>query len=312
MNTLSTILTAGFKRCNLHRQTSTRLKRPWISLDRGVSQAEIIITMPLYPKLEIADPRELLEIEGFEDAYRNRCQAAKINHVKFLGPGDSFSFVCRRLNTCCRNFYDAERINLDPYDVYRLSRFKKMSTGKFIEKYASMILDKETHLPMVLLKYQGEEGKNKCHFLRSYGCSVYKDRPLRCRLYPLGKISSKDKSYFMLVNNCPCGDCGDGKNWSVADWIDESECRPYFEFQRLTIDILEDYDREVYETLPEDVKLRFGVMLFDLDAMIAELPSGQKPKNERELRDHLSRRIDEFLASYGCLKRSKSEAAAPV
>ncbi|MEE9552654.1 MAG: YkgJ family cysteine cluster protein [candidate division Zixibacteria bacterium] len=260
-------------------------------------------------KMKIGDPLDLREIDGFEEAYKQRCGDNNINHVKFLGPDDTFSFACKKLNTCCRDFSYADRINLDPYDIYRLSRKKKLSTTKFIEKYAELMLDKDNCIPIATLTCQGTEGRNKCHFSRSYGCSVYNDRPLRCRLYPLGKISNKEKSYFMLINNCPCGDMVCDTEWTVNSWLSESECDPYIEYQQFMTELLEDCDLEKYKSLSGIAKIEFGKTIYDLDSFAAKLPTELAPKNEQELMMRLSEWVREFMLAHGCLKAAPEKIA---
>lgn len=268
--------------------------------------------MDLSSKVKVGDPRDLRKINGFEEAFKRRCETNNINHVKFLGPDDTFGFACKKLNTCCRNFIDSERITMDPYDVFRLSRDRKLSTGKILEKYAILTLDLETHIPIALLLYRGTEGRNKCHFLRSYGCSVYKNRPLRCRLYPLGKISSKEKSYFMLINNCPCGGSVCENKWTVNSWLAESECDPYIEYQQFLTELFEDCDLEIFKSLPDNVKMEFGKTIYDLDSFIAKLPSDLKLKNEREIMIRLSEWAREFMMARGCLKTVSEIIAIPA
>ncbi len=268
--------------------------------------------MDLSSNVKIGDPRDLRKIDGFEEAYKRRCEANNINHVEFLGPDDTFSFACKKLNTCCRNFTDSERITLDPYDVFRLSRDRKISTGKFLEKYAVLTLDSETLIPVAILSYRGTEGRNKCHFLRSYGCTVYKNRPLRCRLYPLGKISSKEKSYFMLINNCPCGDMVCENKWTVNSWLAESECDSYIEYQHFLTELFEDRDLEKFKSLPNEVKMEFGKTIYDLDSFVANLPSDLKPKNEREMMIRLSEWVREFMMARGFLKTVPEMISIPA
>jgi len=258
--------------------------------------------MPNSIVFKMDDPAELKAIAGFHEAYRSHCSASKINHVKFLGPEDRFSFTCQRTNTCCRNFSDGERIILDPYDVLRLSRKKGITTGKFMSKYATLTLDNETHIPIALLNYSGREHKNKCHFLRSYGCSVYQDRPLRCRLYPLGRLSSRDKTFYMLINNCPCGDKLSSNEWTVSDWLSESECKSYLEFENVSNGILEDCDMEIYKALSPEIKLEFGRMLYDIDRLINSFDRETHPTGNQEIMTCLKRWAEEFLAANGCLK----------
>ncbi len=251
--------------------------------------------------MKIGDPKELEKTKGFARAYRERCIKNNINHIGFLGYGDTFNFTCRRSNACCRDFKEGERIILDPYDLYRLSRNRRMSTGRFLKQYADLRLDHETHIPIALLKYQGKESHNKCSFLRSYGCLVYEDRPLRCRLYPLGRISDRGVSYFNLVNNCRCGDVGNGRSWTIRGWAEESKAEPYLEFQGFLNDLYENMDRPKFKALTKQVKLQFGNALFDIDSFIRNIPPKSRPSDEKGIMRSISEWGQDFLIAQGCL-----------
>lgn len=251
--------------------------------------------------MNIGDPKELVKTKDFARAYENGCKNNNINHVNFLGDGDKFSFTCQRTNICCKNFTEQERIILDPYDVYRLSQNRKTSTRKFLELYADPILDHETHIPIALLRYQGEEYRNKCNFLRSFGCAVYEDRPLRCRLYPLGIISDRGVSYFNLIDNCPCEDDATNGTWTVRGWVAESKAERHIEFQSLLNDLYQNMNRSKYSALSKQVKMQFGYTIFDMDSFISSMPSESDRSYEERLMTDMGRWARDFLIARLCL-----------
>lgn len=258
--------------------------------------------------MNIGDPKELVRTRDFARAYEKRCQNNNINHVRFLGDGDIFNFTCQRTNTCCRNFTERERIILDPYDVYRLSRNRRASTGRFLELYSDLRLDHETHIPIASLKYKGEESCNKCSFLRSYGCAVYEDRPLRCRLSPLGMISDRGISYFNLIDNCPRENDENSRSWTVRGWIEDSKAGRYIEFQNLLNDLYQNMNRSKYSALSEQVKLQFGYTIFDIDSFISSmLPESDRLNEGRVMRD-IGRWARGFLIAHSCLDRDYDRA----
>ncbi len=251
--------------------------------------------------MKIGNPEDLKNIDGFHQAFNARCQADNLNFQKFIGPDDKFQFSCQRTNVCCKNFTDGERIILEPYDVYRLSRSRKISTSAFLERYSELTIDSETHLPIALLTYKGEERRNKCHFLRSFGCGVYKDRPLRCRLYPLGRINNNNQSYFMLINNCPCGDSPCGKEWSVQSWVDDSEAEDYLDNQNILHSIYYMINKDAYRLLPLETKTLFGRGLYDIDSFLRRLPAEDRPESDIEIMGKLKNWAEDFIANNGCL-----------
>ncbi len=250
----------------------------------------------------VGDPKDLYKIDGFEQEYFENCRKSRINHKGFIGPQDKFSFTCERTNVCCKNFSDEDRIVLEPYDILRLSRKLRISTGKFISDYADLSLDRNTQLPIALLGFQGTDSRNKCIFLRSYGCSVYEDRPLRCRLYPLGRLFDKGKSYYILINNCPCGDTKGDSSWTAREWIESSDAEDFLEYQEYIAEVFSYVNLDIYRRLDEDQKISLGRTLHDIDAFVASIPEKSRSKDDKEIMISLKYWATGFFMERGCLK----------
>ena len=87
-----------------------------------------------------------------------------------------FSYKCNACNRCCHD----KLIPVNPYEIARLAARLGISTTETIARYTSnggSALD----FP-----------DGKCVFLTESGCSVHADRPLVCRLYPLGRVAQAD------------------------------------------------------------------------------------------------------------------------
>src|SRR5215203_1022133 len=86
---------------------------------------------------------------------------------------EAFGYECRRCLRCCHD----KRIQVNPYEIARLARRLGTTTttfsAAFTQQGAGTALD------------QTEGGA--CVFLGPEGCTVHPDRPLVCRLYPLGR-----------------------------------------------------------------------------------------------------------------------------
>lgn len=91
---------------------------------------------------------------------------------KGLNRQTRFAFTCNQCLSCCRN----KKIQINPYEIARLAHHKRMSTEDFVSCY--------THTGGTLLNWN-EDGT--CVFLGPQRCGVHPDRPLVCRLYPLGR-----------------------------------------------------------------------------------------------------------------------------
>ncbi len=88
-----------------------------------------------------------------------------------------FSYECGRCSRCCYH----KGISLNPYEVLRLARNQGLTTTAFVRRY--------TDTAGTQLK-QRKDGA--CVFMTADGCGVHTDRPLVCRIYPLGRHIAPD------------------------------------------------------------------------------------------------------------------------
>ena len=125
---------------------------------------------------------------------------------------DAFGYVCGRCNRCCHH----KRIQVNPYEVARLARARGQSAAEFRE---TSIVDG------VYLK-QAEAGA--CAFLGPQGCTVHADRPLVCRLYPLGRHIRQDGQVrFSLLAGHPQSAGGFDGSGTVADYVAAQGAEPF-------------------------------------------------------------------------------------
>jgi hypothetical protein len=78
--------------------------------------------------------------------------------AKDLKPQSRFRFACQCCGECCRRDVD---IILNPYDIFRATRYLKITTTKFFSRYATQYIGPDSGIPpmkvsdFVLIK-QGE------------------------------------------------------------------------------------------------------------------------------------------------------------
>ena len=84
----------------------------------------------------------------------------------------AFSYACHACSRCCHD----KIIHVNPYEVGRLAQNLNLSTTEVLSRYTTANGDNFK---------QTEQGA--CVFLTGQGCGVHADRPLVCRLYPLGR-----------------------------------------------------------------------------------------------------------------------------
>jgi Fe-S-cluster containining protein len=129
-----------------------------------------------------------------------------------------FSFKCQICSSCCYN----KIIRVSPYEALRLARNLGLTTPEFYEIC--------TEGGSAVLRIKPDAG---CIFLTAKGCSVHPDRPLVCRLYPLGQIVDKDgKEKFGSMPPHP--DCLGlyGSEGTVENYLESQGVQPYFRFEK--------------------------------------------------------------------------------
>ena len=141
-----------------------------------------------------------------------------------LKPGESFQFRCLQCGSCCRN---REDILLNPYDLHRISEELHMPPVDVVKNYCITYVGESSRIPCVLLKPKGD--KKVCPLLKKSRCSVHKNKPTVCALFPLGRGISLDKDkldrttqreriiYFMQNTGCGARD----EEHRVEEWLEE-------------------------------------------------------------------------------------------
>lgn len=84
-----------------------------------------------------------------------------------------FSFKCQVCGACCSN----KEIPVSPSEMKGLARRLNLS----LEEFPGAYLEKRG----TILRRKPD---GSCIFLQPEGCSIYPERPLVCRLFPLGLI----------------------------------------------------------------------------------------------------------------------------
>lgn len=190
-------------------------------------------------------------------------------HIKEpLGPDSKFKFSCDADGKCCTNRKN-EPVILSSYDVLRLRRRLGVNSRDFIKEYTYMTFGGESQLPMAILKTQKDDKLQRCVFLKKNLCSVHEDKPVRCRIYPLGRIMADDgTSYFFLQNVPSYCQVGHGREWTLEEYLKESEVETFVDWSdRLLKPVLE-MDFEKYKALPMTDKVLLASYMYDFDTYV--------------------------------------------
>ncbi|MBF0135589.1 MAG: YkgJ family cysteine cluster protein [Magnetococcus sp. DMHC-1] len=150
---------------------------------------------------------------------RNILQPVKLSgkdHMRFRCHPEISCF-----NACCQNV----EIVLTPYDLYRLRRRLNLSAETFLHTYAIPTSLAKGQLPVALIQMDPETGR--CPFNRPEGCSVYTDRPVTCRYYPIGMAlmrrqeTSSGEDFYFLIKEDFCQGHKEEKRWTIQEWRED-------------------------------------------------------------------------------------------
>lgn len=138
----------------------------------------------------------------------------------------AFSYQCAACSRCCHH----KKIQLNPYELARLARSQRMDAAAFRERYVT------GHI------FLRQKADGACVFLGDKGCTVHPDRPLVCRLYPLGRIVDGEGEQFVELTPHPQTEGVYGTGSTIGDYLDAQGAGPFMKaadayyqlFRRLT------------------------------------------------------------------------------
>ena len=90
-----------------------------------------------------------------------------------LGLASPFSFKCQACGACCHN----KAIEVVPYETTRLAANRRLAVDEFVARF--------TEENSATLRNRPD---GSCVFLDEGRCAVHSDRPLVCRMFPIGLI----------------------------------------------------------------------------------------------------------------------------
>lgn len=183
-----------------------------------------------------------------------------------------FGYTCNRCLTCCR----FKTIQLNPYEVARMAANRGISTTEFIQTY--------TENGGTILRFNPE---GICVFLNDQGCGVHADRPLVCRLYPLGRYVgfSGSESFSQIEPEEGCR--GEShENGDIETYLNEQGAFPFMHAADLYLDLLtrlldqlkeSESDPAEYKTIIDTVETAsqgaengMGMSLNDMDRTLSD------------------------------------------
>ena len=169
----------------------------------------------------------------------------------------AYSYECNRCLRCCRD----KRIRVNPYETYRLARTLGVSTTEFLARHTTT---------------QGTElsrtDDGRCVFLGPDGCTVHADRPLVCRLYPLGRhVVSGEPDRFHHLAPHPQSEGVLGSAGTVADYLASQGAAPFMHAADEYLDVVAELAGALaaMEESPTSSDEDLATAWLDVDAVLA-------------------------------------------
>jgi len=162
-----------------------------------------------------------------------------------LKESDMFAFSCHKGISCWNQCCNGADIVMTPGDMLRLSRHFGIRPIEFLDRYCYQAQWDKAGLPVAKLRMTGEDGSGPCQFVDDEkGCTVYENRPVTCRYYPLGLAAIKMKgqegkeNFNFLVKESHCKGHDESKLQSVAQYRKEQGTDEYDQINNGWMDIL--------------------------------------------------------------------------
>jgi Fe-S-cluster containining protein len=173
---------------------------------------------------------------------------------------EAFGYACRRCLRCCHD----KRIQLNPYEVLRLARRLGQTTTAFRAEYTVGAGGVELE----------RTADGACVFLGRDGCTVHSDRPLVCRLYPLGRITdAAGQEEFRHFEPHPQSDGVYHRDGTIGDYLRAQGAEPfiaasnaYFAWLTAALDVLSQKTGIAPQNLCQEAP--DGDKLLDVDASL--------------------------------------------
>ena len=139
-----------------------------------------------------------------------------------IGVDEPFKFHCTTCGKCC---FHREDILLNPKDVYNIAKELGLTPQVMIEQYGETYIGGDSRMPIVRLKPRGSV--QRCPLLKNRKCSVHKNKPAVCAMFPIGRCLKMDEKevkdittddILYIFQNPGCGD--DKETHTVREWLE--------------------------------------------------------------------------------------------
>lgn len=120
---------------------------------------------------------------------------------------NKFAFKCQKCSNCC----SGTKLALYPFDIMNICGYLGITTDEFHKKYSYFTADSKG-ITRCLLR------TNPVCALNDKKCTVYEARPVRCRMFPVGRMFKGGKVLYLLPS-AGCAGFKSGKKQTIEEWI---------------------------------------------------------------------------------------------
>ena len=194
--------------------------------------------------------------------------------VEPLGSAGAFSYECRRCLRCCTG----KRIRVNPYEVLRLARNRGMTTTEFLAEHT---IEGGTEL--------ARTEDERCVFLTESGCGVHPDRPLVCRLYPLGRhVKGGEPDRYLQIESHPESEGVFGDRGTVANYLEDQGAAPFMRAADRYLDLVVTLSEALARAEPaaDDSAHDDAHSWLDIDAVLASAGTPAPTTAEEAMQAH--------------------------
>lgn len=181
-------------------------------------------------------------------------------------------FTCDKDLTCFTKCCYNNPVMLTPCDILKIKNRLKASSQEFLYAFTTVSKIEGTELPIPVLKPVDEE-RGRCPLLGPDGCSVYEDRPLACRYYPVGaglfhnSDADDNERFYALIKEPHCHGHDLGTEMTIKEWREEQGIPEYDAVNSRWIEmVLKRKSLGPFVNLPEKTLQMFFMGSYNLDS----------------------------------------------
>jgi len=185
-----------------------------------------------------------------------------------------FQFSCHKGKECYTHCCSALNLILTPYDIIRMKNRLELTCDQFLAIYTNPQMLSRTQLPVVTLKMLDDE-KKSCPFLTPEGCTIYEDRPVTCRYYPLGMASFREQEvqptgedFYFMVREHHCLGFESDREWTVREWRKDQGAEPYDEVNKAWMEFMMRKKSFAFQAeMSEESRSMFFMVSYNVDRL---------------------------------------------